>query len=107
MNDILTRAAAIKELIESGGYEGSVQPVGEALVSICNELVESGEAELAITLVHTAAKVPAVTGGSWALRLGVVHARALTVVGKFEQSLNLLRTLSQAYRDALLGNPDD
>ena len=101
MNDALTRAAAIEELIGSGAYREAPQPVAEAVVSCCYQLLDAGEPGRAIELLKSSAELQPVAEQEWALRLGVVHARALSLAGSFQDSLRLLEQLSSEHAGLL------
>jgi tetratricopeptide (TPR) repeat protein len=101
MNDVFSRAEALKLLIDKGTYGSSSQPIAEALVTCCSDLVEAGEPGRAISLLEASRGLPPSADATWALRLQIIHARALTVSGQFIESLNLLRRLAADFQDLL------
>lgn len=103
MNDALARASAIRELIASGAFSPAVQPVAEAAVACADELVNAGEPRLAMDLIRAAENLPWKSDAGWLLRLGLVHARALTIAGDFNSSIELLAALRERHAALLEG----
>ena len=92
MNDVIARAAALKGLIEatSGASE---QPLAEAALGCCEELLRMGETAAALSLIRDSERLTSGAGPEWALRHGIVRVHALSQAGEFDHALMLVRGL--------------
>ncbi len=95
------RAAALMHLLHSGAYADSVQSASEAVVVCCDDLCDAGELLQARDLAEGYLAALRSRNEDWAVRLSIRKARALGLLGQFEEALSLLRGLWAAYPDYL------
>src|SRR5437867_2280536 len=107
MNDAPVRAAALKGLIESGASGAAPQPMAEAVVACCNELLDSEEPTAALELANATAAVLSGATSDWPLRLQIARARALQAQRANDESLQLIRSLYVEERELLSKMPDE
>src|SRR2546422_4120690 len=107
MNDVIARATALKELLESGAHAEATQPVAEAIVGCCEQLIDAGEPALALSLIGSSSILSQGAGDDYRLRLAVLRARALQVSRKNEESLTLVRSLLAEERSLLEARPKE
>lgn len=95
MNDVLTRAAALENLVGRETPDSPADALAEAVITCCNDLIEAGEPRMAVSLAGNSARLVPRTNRSWALRLGIVQARALRMAGDYEDALTLVQSISR------------
>ena len=101
MNNVLLRAAALKQLIDSDQPGHADQALAEALVSCCDDLVAAGEPILALELADAASQLVSGAPRGWILRLGIARARALTTSWRDSEALELVASLRHEFEDVL------
>lgn len=67
----------------------------------CQDLVDAGEPQVAISLVDAARAHAEGAGRNWLLRLSLVESEALRRTGEFRKALHLLETLRRDFQDLL------
>ena len=102
MNDVLARAAALKEILASDTSSKGTQMVGEAVISCSRELVNAGEPALALELI-AGCRVITDVDADWRFRLDTVTARVLHAAGDYKRSFRMASELlsgaeSQSHR---------
>ena len=97
MNNVLDRAAALKQLVGSGQPHQAKQAVAEAVVSCCDDLISAGEAGLALELADAATTWLSDSPRSWILRLGITKARALATTWRDNDAMEVIASLRRDF----------
>src|SRR5436309_7857896 len=107
MNDLLSRAAALEGLLKLKDIESQIELLSEAVVACCQELVDAGEPQLALSLADNSEKLALVASRNWSLRLAIVRIAALRVAGEFQQSFGLAGEVRRNFADVIVARSNE
>jgi transcriptional regulator with AAA-type ATPase domain len=107
MTDALSRAAALTQILESSSGNLSKQHMAEALISCCEDLIDCGEASVALELLRCSSNLEEGFNNEWAVRIESVRARALSRKGDFVESIKCIRALFSSQAELLATIPHE
>src|SRR5689334_4307002 len=101
MTDAISQARALQDLIGRDIAVEAIQPTVDAVIRCCTDLIEGGEAPLALGLIQATLDKPIAARAS-RVRLETARVRALTSARREEEALQLSRRLVIEYSDYLM-----
>jgi DNA-binding NtrC family response regulator len=107
MNDVFTRAAALRGLLGSSPAREFQQPVAESVIKCAHELMNASAPAEALQLIASAEAEIHREDGVWRLRLEIARVRALRLAGQSRDSLNQIARLYEADRELLRRLPSE
>ncbi|MGH9196527.1 MAG: tetratricopeptide repeat protein, partial [Acidimicrobiia bacterium] len=94
MNHLVERASALRVAMTAVEGQKLSQPVAEAILSCCRDLIQAGETKTALEMIEYADSNNAVPKSSeWCLRVLRLKAQALYAARRFDEALALLRNI--------------
>lgn len=107
MNSVIQRAEVLEKLIVASEGNADASPLPEAILGCTRELLETGQAQLALRLLDAADQEKRWAKPEWKLRAELLRARGLRVIGRFEESIGLSRRLMAENVELLKGLRDE
>ena len=102
MNELVTRAAAIAELLHADHRKSQEEEFVDAVVGCCSDLIESGEPRAALELIDKV-EIVGSPPGDLRIHLVVCRIRALRTLGDFRTALAIAeRQLEESQASEML-----